>query len=51
MDSQIGRLLGTLDEIGATKNTVLVLWSDNGWHLGEKDITGKNIAFHIDIRT
>jgi len=42
MDSQIGRVLDTLDEIGDTKNTVIVLWSDNGWHLGEKDITGKN---------
>ncbi len=38
MDSQIGRVL---DEIGATRNTVVVLWSDNGWHLGEKGITGK----------
>ncbi|MCU0783018.1 MAG: sulfatase [Verrucomicrobia bacterium] len=41
MDSQIGRVLDTLDGIGATSNTVVVLWSDNGWHLGEKDITGK----------
>ena len=23
-------------------NTIVVLWSDNGWHLGEKEITGKN---------
>ena len=41
MDSQVGRVLDTLDEIGATKNTVVVLWSDNGWHLGEKEMTGK----------
>ncbi|MGV8136102.1 MAG: sulfatase [Mangrovibacterium sp.] len=42
MDSQIGRLLDALDESGEASNTVIVLWSDNGWHLGEKDITGKN---------
>ncbi len=42
MDSQIGRVLEALKEIGADGNTVVVLWSDNGWHLGEKAITGKN---------
>ena len=42
MDSQIGRLLDALDASGEASNTVIVLWSDNGWHLGEKDITGKN---------
>ncbi len=41
MDSQIGRVLDALDDIGATRNTVVVLWSDNGWHLGEKGMTGK----------
>jgi len=41
MDSQVGRVLDALDGIGATRNTVVVLWSDNGWHLGEKGMTGK----------
>ncbi len=50
MDSQIGRVLDTLDEIEATKNTVIVLWSDNGWHLGEKDITGKNTLWDRSTR-
>ena len=42
MDSQVGRLLAALDETGRADNTIVVLWSDNGWHLGEKLITGKN---------
>ena len=42
MDSQLGRMLEALDASGETSNTIIVLWSDNGWHLGEKDITGKN---------
>jgi len=42
MDSQIGRIMDALEESGEASNTVIVLWSDNGWHLGEKDITGKN---------
>ena len=27
---------------GRAENTIVVLWSDHGWHLGEKGITGKN---------
>lgn len=42
MDSQIGRVLDALDATGMAENTVIVLWSDNAWHLGEKEITGKN---------
>jgi arylsulfatase A-like enzyme len=50
MDSQIGRVLDALDAIGATPNTVIVLWSDHGWHLGEKDITGKNTLWERSTR-
>jgi choline-sulfatase len=42
VDSQVGRLLTALDEAGVAENTIVVLWSDHGWHLGEKGITGKN---------
>jgi arylsulfatase A-like enzyme len=42
MDSQVGRVLDALETTGRAENTVIVLWSDHGWHLGEKLITGKN---------
>src|SRR5262249_16332651 len=42
MDSQVGRVLDALDATGRAGNTVVVLWSDHGWHLGEKGVTGKN---------
>lgn len=42
MDSQVGRVLAALEKTGRADNTIVVLWSDHGWHLGEKLITGKN---------
>lgn len=41
VDYEIGRLLKTLDDSSAGNNTVIVLWSDHGWHLGEKQHWGK----------
>lgn len=42
MDAQVGRVLDALDATGRVDSTIVVLWSDHGWHLGEKGITGKN---------
>jgi choline-sulfatase len=50
MDSQIGRVLDALDATGRGKQTVVVLWSDHGWHLGEKGITGKNTLWERSTR-
>ena len=41
VDKQIGRLLESLDESPHRDNTMIVLWSDHGWHLGEKQHWGK----------
>ncbi len=35
-DAQIGRLLDALDKSRYAKNTIVILWGDHGWHLGEK---------------
>lgn len=35
-DRQVGRLLDALDASGRADRTIVVLWSDHGWHLGEK---------------
>jgi arylsulfatase A-like enzyme len=49
-DAQVGRVLQGLKESGQEKNTVVVLWSDHGWHLGEKGITGKNTLWERSTR-
>lgn len=41
VDEEIGRLLDALDASAQADNTVIVLWSDHGWHLGEKQHWGK----------
>ncbi len=35
-DAMVGRIIKSLDNSAHAKNTVIVFWSDNGWHLGEK---------------
>ena len=50
MDSQIGRVLDGLAASGKLENTLIVLWSDQGWHIGEKLISGKNSLWERSTR-
>jgi arylsulfatase A-like enzyme len=50
VDAQVKRLLDTLEESGLEENTIVVLWSDHGWHIGEKEITGKNTLWDDGTR-
>ena len=50
VDSQVGRVLDALERSGHTDDTIIVLWSDHGWHLGEKEITGKNSLWDRSTR-
>ena len=50
VDAQIGRLLDALEEEGLVENTIVVLWSDHGYKLGEYRGWGKMTNYEIDAR-
>ncbi|MGE0607843.1 MAG: sulfatase [Pirellulales bacterium] len=50
VDAQVGRLIEALDQAGLADNTIVVVWGDHGWHLGEKAITGKNTLWERSTR-
>ena len=45
MDAQVGILLNTLEKLGILNNTIIVLWGDHGWHLGDHDLWEKHTTF------
>jgi iduronate 2-sulfatase len=50
-DAQVGRVLAKLAEVGQSENTIVVLWGDHGWHLGEHAIWGKHALFEESLRS
>ncbi len=50
-DAQIGKVLDELKNLGLDKNTIVVLWGDHGWHLGEYGIWGKYTNFDIALNS
>ena len=50
LDAQVGRVIAELDRLGLTQNTVVVFWSDHGFHLGERQLWGKTTNYEIDTR-
>lgn len=49
VDKHVGMLIEKLKASGAAENTVIVLWGDHGWHLGEHAIWGKHALFEESL--
>ncbi len=50
MDAQAGRVLNELESLGLAERTVVVLFGDHGWHLGEQDLWAKTTNFELAAR-
>jgi iduronate 2-sulfatase len=50
LDANIGRILDGLEQHGLADKTIIVFWSDNGFHLGENEMLGKLTNFERDTR-
>ena len=49
-DAQIGRVLDELDRLGLAQNTIVVLWGDHGWHLGDHGMWSKHSNYEQATR-
>ena len=50
VDSLVGRVIDALDQSPHANNTWIVLWSDHGWSLGEKEHWGKHVPWRESVR-
>jgi len=50
IDAQIGRVLKALEALGMKENTIVVLWGDHGWQLGEHGLWCKHCNFQTSLR-
>lgn len=50
-DAQVGRVMAALEKTGQAENTIVILWGDHGWHLGEHAIWGKHALFEESLHS
>ena len=51
IDRQVGKILARLEELGLAGNTIVVVWGDHGWHLGDHGMWGKATNFEQATRS
>jgi len=50
VDAQVGKLLSRMDSLNLWDNTIIVLWGDHGWHLGDHNLWAKATNFEQAVR-
>ncbi|MFN3190002.1 MAG: sulfatase [Aureliella sp.] len=50
VDACLGKLMAGLEELGLAENTIVVVWGDHGWKLGEHNSWCKQSNYDIDVR-
>ena len=50
-DAQIGKVIAELKNLELDKNTIVVIWGDHGWHLGNNRVWGKHTLFNIALKS
>ncbi len=50
-DAQVGKLIAKLKENNLWDNTIVILWGDHGWHLGEHAVWGKHTLFEESLHS
>ncbi len=49
-DAQVGKVLAELERLGLADNTIVVLWGDHGWNLGDHSLWSKHCTFETAMR-
>lgn len=49
-DAQVAQVMAHLEKLGLAENTIVVLWGDHGWHLGEHAVWGKHTLYEESLR-
>lgn len=50
-DALVGKVMDELETLGLADNTIVVVWGDHGWHLGDHRVWGKHTIFETAVRS
>lgn len=51
VDRQVGKVLAAIEELDLDKETIVVIWGDHGWHLGEQQVWGKHTPWERAVHS